>query len=538
MDENLHDIDDLFRNSLEGHEEMPPENVWNAIDKSLDKSSVVAIRKKYNHLKKLAAVLAVVLSASISWSIYNHITARKENLAIENKKLANTGVDAAGNITTRVKSNAATNTSNSNNDSIARLNKINEQQKILREQKQNATAKSIVSSRQETANKKAVTVNHNSEQKGKSLLENKQNQPANFPASVAKKDRKVNIKISTEKNVYASASGNSNNTNHPNEIISEHADNNGNEALGLNTNGASAVETSNGFRLRAFEPLAVAKERIVVKPGFYNGKLVPENNPNNLIASSPFVHRKRRLPRFSIMPFYGLHFSSNNVREEHHHGMLPPPDHDRDEIRNAEHQRQSFSYGIMVNVALKNKWLVQSGVAYIERNTAIEPKLVFARPDEQGDIKYRFECSLGYGFLSPKSGAAPANGDSTRAGEASGKLGYINVPLAVNYSIPAGKFRFIPALGGGLNLLVKQKLETEIYTGSIKALASVNKIQGLKSSYFSGFAGLGVEYALTEKIGINLTPAASFGLGSINKNAAVKSYSSSFSLSTGLRVTF
>src|SRR5438093_12255095 len=62
MSEHLHDIDNLFKDPIEGHEEAPSAGVWEAIDKQLDKKRVIQIERKYSHLRKIAAVLIVLLA--------------------------------------------------------------------------------------------------------------------------------------------------------------------------------------------------------------------------------------------------------------------------------------------------------------------------------------------------------------------------------------------------------------------------------------------------------------------------------------------
>jgi hypothetical protein len=132
----------------------------------------------------------------------------------------------------------------------------------------------------------------------------------------------------------------------------------------------------------------------------------------------------------------------------------------------------------------------------------------------------------------------PSFGDSTRVGESENQLGYISIPLSVNYKIHAGRFGVLPTLGTAINFLVKQNLQTEVISGNTKTTETIKEVKGLKSSYFNGLIGLGFEYAFNEHLGINFTPAVNFGFESINKNAAVKSYSNSFSVNTGLKWSF
>src|SRR3954463_1301003 len=77
MSENLHDIDQLFRDSLEEHEEMPSEKVWDALDNNLDKSNIIQIKRKYNNLKRLAVALLLLLLGTIIYEIQSKKTGKE-----------------------------------------------------------------------------------------------------------------------------------------------------------------------------------------------------------------------------------------------------------------------------------------------------------------------------------------------------------------------------------------------------------------------------------------------------------------------------
>ena len=57
MSENLHDIDKLFHDSIEEYAEAPSADVWDKLDKGLDKININTIQKKYRRLKLVATVL-------------------------------------------------------------------------------------------------------------------------------------------------------------------------------------------------------------------------------------------------------------------------------------------------------------------------------------------------------------------------------------------------------------------------------------------------------------------------------------------------
>lgn len=66
MNNDLHNIEELFRSSLnENEEEIPSKNVWQVIDKQLDKNNAISIKRKYIFLKRIAILLLLLLSIAL-----------------------------------------------------------------------------------------------------------------------------------------------------------------------------------------------------------------------------------------------------------------------------------------------------------------------------------------------------------------------------------------------------------------------------------------------------------------------------------------
>ena len=179
---------------------------------------------------------------------------------------------------------------------------------------------------------------------------------------------------------------------------------------------------------------------------------------------------------------------------------------------------------------------MQSGVTLSNTHIIIEPKTIYAQADNTGSIKYRINTSSGYGYVLPSFIANPAAGDSLYAFTSTHSLQYIGIPLAVTYNITKGKFGFNALAGVSTNILYKAKLETDVEKGFNNELEVVNNIQGLKKMYFSGLAGVGVDYKLTNKTSLVFSPTMRFALNSINKDAPVKSYPISFGFTVGLKI--
>ena len=65
MDDNLHDIEDLFFDALNDDEDNPSQNVWDRVERRLDKDNIVSIEKKYINLKRIAIFLLLLLGIAI-----------------------------------------------------------------------------------------------------------------------------------------------------------------------------------------------------------------------------------------------------------------------------------------------------------------------------------------------------------------------------------------------------------------------------------------------------------------------------------------
>ena len=72
MSENLHNIDDLFKKALEENDEEPSPQIWDKLDRHLDKKNVVHINKKYRRVKWVAAASILFICAMGMYTFYNY----------------------------------------------------------------------------------------------------------------------------------------------------------------------------------------------------------------------------------------------------------------------------------------------------------------------------------------------------------------------------------------------------------------------------------------------------------------------------------
>ena len=87
----------------------------------------------------------------------------------------------------------------------------------------------------------------------------------------------------------------------------------------------------------------------------------------------------------------------------------------RDEFRRSEQSMSSVRTGVLFEYPFTSNWSMASGAVYSSSVTSIAPKVVFARPDDRGNIKYEFNCSAGYAYIPGKTGSTPLIGGQRKS---------------------------------------------------------------------------------------------------------------------------
>lgn len=548
MSENLHNIDKLFRDGLDGHEDMPSAKLWDAIDAGLDKSNVVHIQRKYKNLKRIAAVLLLLLCSGIGYEIFKTKTG-------DNDLAAGTEKNSKDKTTATIKKEKIYDTisgSQSQNDNDAATNTQAQNNSVANAGYDSAANASPANNTTVSANKKAspkitddiknknsnsTTVLPVTVSNGKTDGSNKKQQNK-LPVTVANTDKGYNNRTAGNKSA--------NNRTKVKIKKPQPLQYDNDNAMGEDEQ-SDATVLNNTTTLTSLQNTPATLAERINRVIDANALLaVDRQSPNVAIKTM----RRSKSFHFSIMPFFSPQFVSNKLKEENRNqwsstspGGPPPPrpdsrDH-KEQYKGDEQEQTAYSIGILAEVPLGKKWSVQSGITYLNKTIDIEPKKIYARTDKDGKVKYVFDCSSGYSYIASKTGTAPAVGDSITATTSKNSLGYIGIPLSVNYKFSLGKFSIIPGAGTVLNLLTKKKIETELVKGNAKEQQSTNNIDGLKPNYLSATAGVAFEYNVNKRIAVNIMPSGNFALTSINNSdAAVKSYPNAFAVSGGVKIKF
>jgi opacity protein-like surface antigen len=92
---------------------------------------------------------------------------------------------------------------------------------------------------------------------------------------------------------------------------------------------------------------------------------------------------------------------------------------------------------------------------------------------------------------------------------------YINIPLMLKYTLGDNQLRFYGSVGGYLGLLMKSEFELVGYDNPNKDEA--DNTDEMQNVDFGFSAGLGVQYSLSDKIGLSLEVRNNMGVYNISK---------------------
>ena len=507
MDKDLHDIEDLFRSSLDQHEEMPSKNVWDAVDNRLDKETVATIKKKYKTLKRLSLLLLLLL---ISISIFE--------LGYHNS-------DKGRVITSSTEINRGASSGKTDTNPEDQISKTPPTTKQENDSKKIHEA-TVSTTSDQSATDKAVAFNSEQSNNEAGITEGKENHK-NIP--IPKKNLKTTAHLAQyRQTLFQRFDKKKSKPRDRMEII---------EDLVLQTNWN--VHSDRDEETKSRFPYVQKISRIIIDaPAIKKlDQLLPFDKINIPIPiSTAEINPQKKKPvvqsKFSITGFFSPELASYRLEDED----VPNQSENSTLIKKSERHEFSYNSGILVGYALNDKFNLQSGITFSNTNIAIEPKTIYAQTVSAGNIKYRLNISSGFGYLTPRFQPSPAIGDSVRVTATVHKLNYIRVPIGVKYTITSGKIKVQTMAGITANFLTRGKLETEIQRGATNEIDLLNKIEGLKSIYLSGQMGIGAEFIVSRKISLLLMPTAHFAFSPINKSGVVKTFPYSFGINGGLQI--
>ena len=530
MNENLHDIDKLFRDGIDGHEEPVPPGVWEGVSNDLDKKQALYYKEKYNRLKRWGLLLLVLGGLTTAYIVIKVGANRDAEVAKVKSRPFVQDTDRTNANDSREKKNNHESLHDNysvNNNPSQETNNIAEKTDDLKTEKPNgdttaATPKNLQPNI--TNNRREVLAKENKAQvDGFSNGNEKQHETQTKESQVREKE-KITTKKSSGTPLLTINSKRIKSKGQPLAKQLPHVASKNQSQSPLHPYSKPIVEPT---RSLSHNLLAVTNRNtpvINLPPVQADTKtILPETT-----AVLPSKAKSSTARGFSLTAFVSPNFSFDRLEDDK---RLSGPGRNRRDANNEESGNVSFSGGVLLNYGLSQKLTLQSGVTITSSTTSIAPKTVYAKADNNGRTRYELNCSSGYSYIETKNGVQPAVGDSAKTSGSKSKLTYVSIPASLSLQISKGRFSFYPGIGAGLNFLTSGKTETQLAGEN-----SVSNIRGLKSSYLDGRISLGAEYNLTPKISIGLRPTARIALTPINKETPVKSYQNYLNIETGVRI--
>ncbi|MGG9970159.1 outer membrane beta-barrel protein [Ferruginibacter sp. SUN002] len=503
MKEDLHDIDKLFQSAINEHQEMPSDEVWNNLEKNLDKNDIIDFRKKNSGLKRLSVLLLLLLSGI---SVYLLLNTQKDK-PVSSNQITTTPNDP---VADQSQKNIAAkkNTADILKDKLIAKKTIEKadvaEAKNSSSLETNNTANAATGKAISDQNKTTATLKRSSKN---NPVKNK-NISGNINKSRKTTTKKASVKISTNK-------------------ATDNFD--GDEDREL----SSAVDETNISTNKEI------KDSSTIESNKATSLAVAATKPTEVGKTSPAKKKdqKKKETDFALNFFYSPDFAFYRLQNDENNNQQSGEN--EDEFNDNEEHGNAFTGGILFDYNLNDHWTIQSGIVFSKTTIRSDEKKIYAQTDNSGNIKYRYNASSGYTFVNAPEGNAPSVGDSIEASSALHTIKYIGVPLALKYTLSYKKWELNMSAGATANFLINGKIQTSLEgSGDDDDHDKKYKLQGLKKTYFSGSASIGAAYNLNKQWAITFNPTVRFALSAINKNVSVRSYPNSFGLSTGLRFKF
>lgn len=509
MTDDLHDIDDLFRDGLEGHEEEVPQSVWQGVSNDLDKRQASFYKRKYFRLRRIALAFLFLFFISAGYFIFETLNEKRKtsgkgkvDVTMQTTKqhekgtIQNSPLDKKNAVHEEPEQSIDDDTIN--NKPVSSLPSLTEKDLEKGEKKEPV--------REAISDNTVLPTNKEIADKTNNHLKNKNERSR----SVRLRSRVLDgIKIKHSRSAETMTDKqNKPNTNKP----------------VINPETASIPSLP-----LAYFPLLEQSHNLpeIMLPDFGQNQLL--SLPQDKLSKAA---KTGKANRFSVSAFVAPNFSFDRLEDD---GRLAGPGRNRRDAHRDEKENISFSAGLLLNYDVSKNWRLQTGIGFSTSSASVAPKTVYALTDNNGHTHYELHCSSGYVYLSPKDGAPPAPGDSAQTLGTRFKLSYVNIPVLVSYQVNKGRFTLLPTIGAGFNILTSNNTTTSLMKGAASESTSAN-ISGLKPGYVDGYIGLGIEYGLARKLSIGLRPKARIAFTSINQQTPVRSYENSFSVEAGVRI--
>lgn len=306
------------------------------------------------------------------------------------------------------------------------------------------------------------------------------------------------------------------------------------------TDVVSSQPTNNHFLSAAIPPnVSTGNDK---KAALLSGKISDSAKAVSGLDSTKLVYPPKKpitlkgiLSRISVSAFYAPGITDDFLNDKNNDPTNTVTAH---ELQTQQDGDGTFAAGFRLAYTISGKWAVQTGAYYSQYTYNINPTIIYAQQQENGQIGYSITTSSGTVFL-PNSDIPAHFGDSIKV-KGSSSRGYIRIPLQAKYTLAAGtKLSFY--IDGGFSVNIAHYTETDIHwnnTALQDGDISVQNIYGLNSVQYSYNFGFGAAYLIGKGLSIYTEPFVDGSFTSINKNTPVITYPYFFGLAFGATYHF
>lgn len=506
MNGELNRLDDLFREGMEGQEEMPSPRVWNKIEEELDKKERRRPLLYFETYKKAAAVWIIgIISVSVFAGAYFLLY----------KKTSTTKKEITDSVIEKKQSNRALNTQPKENTTYHIP--VNTDTKILNV---------------DTVSEKHVQLTDDSkEQLFKKSPSNEAvaNQP-HVQKSVPFKNKTV--------------------------VAGSHPINK--SAVNIENNASAAVEATEDKPNLAPIALIQWKQHAFasIEESIVSNQPIPTKTPTALSASATTVNptlqettaqipvlekQKKKKIYFSVSPIALFQIGTIKSIEKTPiiTGPMPPnPNPNTPSFREKisyEPANYKPSVGLLTGIHFGKSISIHTGVNIIPTYVEMEDTDAYAVQRPDGRIRYTLNSQLGNFYFDPKQGPRPNAGDITPIRNIHISYNYVQIPLFLHYYFGKNALQGFITLGGNISFLDELNMKGDML--QLREKHSIkDKETTLKVHFTNALIGGGIKWNITNRFSFILNPQYQLAITPFNTPRYTKAFQRNVSIQTGIQL--
>lgn len=181
----------------------------------------------------------------------------------------------------------------------------------------------------------------------------------------------------------------------------------------------------------------------------------------------------------------------------------------------------TYSYGMNIAYAISEKFAIRSGINKVSMSfntndiayhSVLNPSAISNINYNRDNIHFELNDASSRGKNAPQAGGNRSSIGNILPGFLNQKLGFIEVPVEIEYNLIARKFE-VKLIGGASTLFLDENI-ISINAGDLHT--NLGEANNLNTVSFSTNIGVGVDYNLSRKFKVNLEPMFKYQINTFN----------------------